>query len=82
MEKTIKGSDLMVFVGGKSIALATSHTLSITADSSELEHKDTEGDFADVQINKMSWEATTENLCSVNPKGITYEDLWQLMMRK
>ena len=39
----IKGGDLMLFVGGKSIAYATSHTLSISADTKENSSKDSGG---------------------------------------
>lgn len=39
----IKGGDLMLFVGGKSIAYATSHTLSISAGTKETSSKDSGG---------------------------------------
>ena len=41
MSNIIKGDDLMLFDSeGKSIAFATSHTLTITANSSEINSKD------------------------------------------
>ena len=39
----IKGGDLMLFVGGKSIGYATNHTLSINADTKETSTKDSGG---------------------------------------
>ena len=36
----IKGGDLMLFVNGKSIAFATSHTLSISTDTVDTSNKD------------------------------------------
>ena len=43
MNKVIKGGDLMVFVGEQSIALATNHTLTISADTKETSSKDSGG---------------------------------------
>ena len=39
----IKGGDLMLFVNGKSIGFATSHTLSISAETKETTSKDSGG---------------------------------------
>ena len=65
MENTdiIKGSKLMVFLGGSPIAFATSHSLSITVNTTEVSTKD-HGDFPSVIGNNITWEITTENLYS------------------
>ena len=39
----IKGGDMMLFVNGKSIAYATSHTLSISGDTQDTSNKDEGG---------------------------------------
>ena len=39
----IKGGDMMLFVNGKSIAYATSHTLSISGDTQDTSNKDAGG---------------------------------------
>lgn len=61
-----RGDDLMVFTGNgtetkRSIAFATSHTLTITADPIEISCKDS-GIWKESIVNKMGWEITTDNL--------------------
>lgn len=59
----IKGSKLMVFLNDNPIAFATSHSLSITMNTTEVSTKD-HGDFPAVIAQNISWEITTENLYS------------------
>ena len=59
----IKGSKLMVFLNDSPIAFATSHSLSITVNTSEVSTKD-HGDFPSVIGKNITWEITTENLYS------------------
>jgi len=59
----IKGSKLMVFLSDSPIAFATSHSLSITVNTSEVSTKD-HGDFPSVIGKNITWEITTENLYS------------------
>ena len=59
----IKGSKLMVFISGSPIAFATSHSLSITMNTTEVSTKD-HGDFPSVLGQNITWEITTENLYS------------------
>ena len=61
----IKGNKLMVFLNDAPIAFATSHSLSITVNTSEVSTKD-HGDFPSVIGNNITWEITTENLYSDN----------------
>lgn len=42
-ENIINGSDLMLFVDGKSVAYATSHSLDITNETADTSNKDTGG---------------------------------------
>jgi len=60
----IKGDDLMVFANEKSIAFATSHTLTLSAATQEISCKDS-GMWNDTLVNKLSWEATSDNLYSI-----------------
>lgn len=70
METIVKGGNLMVFEQDyktpgvhKSIPLATSHTLRISSDTTDVSNKDVaSGRWAANEIGQMSWEATTENL--------------------
>lgn len=60
----IKGGDMMLFVGGKSIGYATNHTLSINADTKETSTKDSGGKWQTSEVGVLSWTATSENLMS------------------
>ena len=70
----IKGSKLMVFLNDAPIAFATSHSLSITVNTTEVSTKD-HGDFPSVIGNNITWEITTENLYSDNAESA----LWAAM---
>lgn len=70
----IKGNKLMVFLNDAPIAFATSHSLSITVNTSEVSTKD-HGDFPSVIGNNITWEITTENLYSDNAESA----LWAAM---
>lgn len=77
METIIKGGNLMVFAAEdttpgaltepSSIPLATSHTLRITSDTTDVSNKDVaSGRWKANEVGQMSWEATTENLYCEN----------------
>ena len=72
-----KGDDLMLFKGGRSIAFATSHTLTVTADAASISSKDN-GIWAANAINKISWEISSENLFT----AAGYDDLFNAMLLK
>ena len=79
----IKGGDLMLFVDGKSIAYATSHTLEINADTVKTSNKDEGGgNWESSEVNMLNWAATSENLYSVDGEGDNFEDLFDLMVAK
>lgn len=79
-----KGTDIMVFIGEtlgasttyKSIAHATSHTLSISGETVEVNSKDF-GEFGSSNVNKITWEMSSENLMTED-----YEKLFDLMLAK
>ena len=73
--KALNGKDFMVFQGGKATALATSHKLSLTADTSDAASKD-DGMWDEATVTKMSWEATTEALVSSESKDNNFEGLF------
>lgn len=79
METVINGSDLMVFVGGKSIALATSHSLSISGDTTDISNKDLGGGtWSAGKVSKLSWTAQSSNLYSITG----FNTLFNLMAAK
>lgn len=65
----------MVFVAGKATALATSHKLSLNADTSDAASKD-DGMWDESTVTKMSWEASTEALVSSEKKDSNFEALY------
>ena len=89
MGKQINGSDLMLFIEStgegtafKSIAFATSHSLSISAETVETSSKDTGGKWVSKAPRKLSWTMSTENLYSLDGEGSTYDDLFTAMTER
>ena len=69
----------MLFVDGKSIAFATNHTLSISADTKETSSKDSGGLWQTSEIGTLSWSGKSENLYSDSKAGVGYLELFELM---
>lgn len=59
----IKGSKLMVFFNNEPIGFATSHSLSMTTNTSQVSTKD-HGDFPATIAQNITWEISVENLYS------------------
>lgn len=78
----IKGGDMMLFVGGKSIGYATNHTLSINADTKETSTKDSGGKWQTSEVGVLSWTATSENLMSNDQQGVGYQQLVDYMIAR
>ena len=78
----IKGSDMMLFVGGKSIAYATNHTLNISADTKETSSKDSGGKWQTSEVGVLSWTCSTENLCSDDGAGLDLDELIGMMIAR
>lgn len=80
MNTTYKGKNLMVFVNGVSIALATSHTLGITINTTDITTKDSVGKFTDTETTNIQWQITSENLCSFGTDGKSTIDILDLAL--
>lgn len=78
----IKGGDLMLFVNGKSIGFATSHSLSISADTKETTSKDSGGKWQSNEVGILSWTASSENLCADKAEGVGYDELFDMMIAR
>lgn len=78
----IKGGDLMLFVNGKSIGFATSHSLSISADTKETTSKDSGGKWQSSEVGILSWTASSENLCADKAEGVGYDELFDMMIAR
>ncbi len=59
----LKGSKLMVFLDGAPIGFATSHSLSMTTNTTQISTKD-HGDFPSTIPQNITWEVSAENLYS------------------
>ena len=80
--KALKGKDLMVFVGGKAVALATNHTLSLNAETSDTSSKD-DGMWSEAELTGMSWSASSESIGSTSETSsvdISYDELVDLWL--
>lgn len=76
----IKGGDLMLFIGGKSIAYATNHTLEISGDTTDTSNKDEGGGlWGSSEVSKINWTVSTENLYSEDGYGKNFDDLFDAM---
>ena len=79
----IRGGDMMLFVNGKSIAYATSHTLTISGDTQDTSNKDEGGgDWASNEVSTLSWTAQSENMYSIDGDGSNFDDLFDIMVAK
>lgn len=80
--KLIRGENLMCFVGGKSIAFATSHTLEVSLDTREISTKDHGGKWSEAEAGKINWSIQSENLVGNPGEGKGYDDLLDLMIAR
>lgn len=76
-KQIIKGDELMLFVpngstGYKSIAYATSHTLTMSAETVEVNSKD-HGAWGSTSVNKISWSISTENLYTEEDYDVLFD---------
>lgn len=71
----IKGRDLMLFNNDKSIAYATNHTISITANTADVSSKD-HGVYGGTEVVSFSWEIQSENLYT----EAAYNELFDAMI--
>lgn len=77
MADIIKGDELMIFKGGSAMAFATSHTLTINGNTTDISSKD-HGFWGASEIGNITWEATTENLYTEDD----YDALFDAMLNK
>lgn len=78
-KEVIQGGDIMLFVGGKSIAYATDHTLNMSTETRQTATKDDGGKWNNEEAGKKSWTVTSNNLYSNSGEGVTFNeivDLW------
>lgn len=71
----------MIFVDGEPTALATSHSISITAETSEAASKD-DGAWGAATVTKFSWEGSTEALVSMDENANSFDAMYDAMMTR
>lgn len=85
MGNIVKGKKLMVFVKAgdgsyKSIGFATNHTLSTSASTISVSHKDLadagNGKWDSQDVDTLSWTITSENFYANVVEGIGFADIW------
>ena len=70
---TIKGQNLRVMVGNKCIAMATSCTFHVAAQTESASTKDDANDFEVNEVTGLSWDASTESLVTLQDNGTNGE---------
>ena len=74
--KIIKGRDLMLFNSdGHSYAYATNHTLTISAETTDVSSKD-HGVWGASEVSRYTWEITSENLYTTDE----YDSMFDTML--
>ena len=75
----IAGKDIMIFVDGSAIAMATNHTLTLNTETSETSSKDT-GLWGDEKVTRLRWEASSDSFVDgigSTSSFATLFDLWK-----
>ena len=81
MATFVNGSDIMLFTytngAYTSIAHGTSHSLSLSADTEDINTKDL-GPFGSTEVNKITWEIQADNMYT----NSDYQSLFDDMMKR
>lgn len=79
MKRVVKGDELMLFIGGKALAFATNHVLTLSSETEDVQHKDS-GVFSATEITKVNWEITSDNIYTETDSDDSYEMLRDAML--
>lgn len=77
--KQVLGKDLMLFIEGKAIALASSCKLTLSSETIDTQSKDS-GIWTEKAVKKLSWNASSENLFSADSDANSYDALFALAL--
>lgn len=77
--KQVLGKDLMLFVGGKAIALSTSCKIGVSAETIDTQSKDS-GIWNEKDIKKIGWNCSSENCFSADADINGYDALFAMMV--
>ena len=70
--KQVLGKDLMLFVDGKAIALATSCKIVISAETIDTQSKDS-GIWNEKDVKKLGWNCSSDNVFSADKDANGYD---------
>lgn len=77
--KLVRGGDILIWVGNRVIAYASSSSLSLNVETQEVTNKDAGGGlYASAVASKISWSMSTSNLYAykpLNPEEVEFKDL-------
>lgn len=80
--KYLNGKDMMLFIGGKALALAKTCQLAISGDTLDTDNKD-DGIWQSQDIASLSWQITSEAVASVDAEAtaaVLYDQLFDMMV--
>lgn len=77
--KQVLGKDLMLFVGGKAIALSTSCKITVSAETIDTQSKDS-GVWNEKDVKKIGWTCSSDNTFSADANINGYDALFALMI--
>ena len=77
--KQVLGKDLMLFIGGKAIALATSCKLGLSAETIDTQSKDS-GMWNEKSVKKLAWNCSSDNCFSADEDINGYDKLFALFV--
>ena len=75
----VPGRDLMFFINGKAISLATNHSLSITAETTDAASKD-DGKWKTKKVAKFDWNGKCDSLVSADADANSYDAMYDAMI--
>ena len=65
--KKVDGKDILIFIGGKAVALTTDTSLSLKADTQDTSSKD-DGIDGEKEITQLSWSANNDSYYSADER--------------
>ena len=75
----VPGRELMFFINGKAISGATSHSLSISAETTDAASKD-DGKWKKKKVTKFDWNGKCDSLVSMDADANSYDAMFDAMI--
>ena len=75
----VQGRELMFFINGKAISCATSHSLIISAETTDAASKD-DGKWKKKKVTKFDWNGKCDSLVSADADANSYDAMFDAMI--